>query len=210
MSGETRMLERRVSNNRSDLNADQQMNYFLSWFTTWSDLQKTDFVSVLAGKMKGDKALAVNGLPDLMAKTKLSNGTRPPSLFSCQVKLFDDWFSGWSDDQKNYLALRLKDIDGAFFEKYENYLQFGQDSIEKDFFEPGIPEDMIKHSNGGVIPHLVGLNQVLEDQQEEEDYQEDEPDHGSNDLSDDDDHDDPKKQNHLYRAELAEPVPEIV
>jgi hypothetical protein len=28
----TRMLERRVSNNRADLSGDQQMNYFLAWF----------------------------------------------------------------------------------------------------------------------------------------------------------------------------------
>ena len=54
MSGEnhhhvapTRMLERRVSNNRADLNSDQQMNYFLGWFQSWSDLQKSDFVPIL-------------------------------------------------------------------------------------------------------------------------------------------------------------------
>ena len=48
--GETRMLERRVSNNRADLNGDQQLNYFLAWFQSWSDLQKTDFVPILASK----------------------------------------------------------------------------------------------------------------------------------------------------------------
>ena len=34
------MLERRVSNQRADLSSDQQMNYLLSWFVNWSDLQK--------------------------------------------------------------------------------------------------------------------------------------------------------------------------
>ena len=34
------MLERRVSNQRQDLSSDQQMNYLLSWFVNWSDLQK--------------------------------------------------------------------------------------------------------------------------------------------------------------------------
>lgn len=53
----TRMLERRVSNNRADLNGDQQMNYFLSWFNNWSDLQKSDFVPVLADKMGQCKKL---------------------------------------------------------------------------------------------------------------------------------------------------------
>ena len=47
----TRMLERRVSNNRSDLSGDGQINYFLTWFQTWSELQKSDFVAVLANKM---------------------------------------------------------------------------------------------------------------------------------------------------------------
>ena len=61
------MLERRVSNQRQDLSSDQQMNYLLSWFVNWSDLQKVspyyyvgtviiyclqeDFVPVLAEKM---------------------------------------------------------------------------------------------------------------------------------------------------------------
>lgn len=51
MTGETRMLERRVSNNRADLNSDQQLNYFLSWFQEWSDLQKQDFVPILGNKI---------------------------------------------------------------------------------------------------------------------------------------------------------------
>jgi hypothetical protein len=29
MSGGTRMLQRRISNNRADLNSDQKINYFL-------------------------------------------------------------------------------------------------------------------------------------------------------------------------------------
>ena len=63
MSGETRMLERRVSNNRADLNNDQQMNYFLAWFQSWSDLQKADFIPVLAskiGKTKPPKKILSN------------------------------------------------------------------------------------------------------------------------------------------------------
>ena len=47
-SSEPRMLERRVSNQRAELSNDQQMNYLLAWFTKWSDLQKEDFVPILA------------------------------------------------------------------------------------------------------------------------------------------------------------------
>ena len=57
----------------------------------------------------------------------------------CQVKLFRDWFGGWSDDQKNYLTLRLKDVDEEFFSKYEEYLQNPHPEKKKDYFEPGVP-----------------------------------------------------------------------
>ena len=85
MTTETRMLERRVSNNRADLNCDQQMNYFLAWFNGWSDLQKSDFVSVLAAKVNkagSDEHIIV---PEMNG---LSVNKKPLSLFQCQLKLF--------------------------------------------------------------------------------------------------------------------------
>ena len=97
---------------RADLSGDQQMNYFLAWFNSWSDLQRSDFVPVLADKMSADgkaggSARAINGgLSDALQSMDFSNSGRPPSLFACQVKLFRDWFAGWSDDQKNYLVVR--------------------------------------------------------------------------------------------------------
>lgn len=147
-SGEARMLERRVSNNRRDLNGDQQLNYFIAWFNTWSELQKSDFVPVLGGKMSGD---GVNGVSEALGAVDInkSNGGRPPSLFSCQIKLFHEWFGGWSDDQKNYLVMRLQDLDTEFFKKYEEYLDdpHGEKVVkEKDYFEPGIPDHLVRHS----------------------------------------------------------------
>jgi len=140
-TGEPRMLERRISNQRQELNNDQQMNYLLAWFNNWSDLQKEDFVPVLAEKMSS-KWAAVNGMTEDMKNLAMSNGGRPISLFQCQVNLFRDWVMAWSDDQKNYLILRLKDIDQAFSKKYEHYLEYGKDSPIKDFFEPGIPPEL--------------------------------------------------------------------
>lgn len=137
MTGEPRMLERRVSNQQNQLDNDQQMNYLIAWFNDWSDLQKEDFVPVLAEKMSS-KWAAVNGLTEEMEKLS----TRAVSLFQCQINLFKDWVIGWSDDQKNYLILRLKDIDQSFSKKYERYLEYGKDSPEKDYFEPGIPPEL--------------------------------------------------------------------
>ena len=60
-SAGTRMLERRVSNNRTDLSGDGQINYFLTWFQTWSELQKSDFVAVLANKMTSGETNGIKG-----------------------------------------------------------------------------------------------------------------------------------------------------
>lgn len=139
-SSEPRMLERRVSNQRAELTNDQQMNYLLAWFTKWSDLQKEDFIPVLAEKLSS-KWATVNGVTDSFSSLSMDNN-RPPSLFQCQVKLFTDWVVVWSDDQKNYFIIRLKDIDQGFSKKYEHYLEFGKDSPNKDYFEPGVPPEL--------------------------------------------------------------------
>ena len=61
------------------------------------------------------------------------------------MKLFHDWFGSWSDDQKNYLVLRLRDIDAAFFADYERRVADPNAAkAEKDYFEPGIPEELIR------------------------------------------------------------------
>ena len=83
-SSEPRMLERRISNQRAELSNDQQMNYLLAWFTNWSDLQKEDFVPILAEKLSS-KWAAVNGVNETLSHLNLSKSERPPSLFTCQV-----------------------------------------------------------------------------------------------------------------------------
>jgi len=145
---EPRMLERRISNNRADLNNDQQMNFLITWFNQWSDLQKEDFVPVL-GETMSSKHINVNGLTEsfsFLANT--CDGRRRPSLFSCQVSLYRGWVNSWSDDQKNYLILRLKELDGSFAKKYEQFILYGADSPDKDYFEPGIPPELdLSNSN---------------------------------------------------------------
>lgn len=157
---EPRMLERRVSNQRQELNNDQQMNYLLSWFVNWSDLQKEDFVPVLAEKMS-NKWATVNGV--CASLDSLGVEGRPVSLFQCQITLFKDWVAAWSDDQKSYLILRLKDIDQAFCKKYEQYLEYGKDSPERDYFEPGVPPELDlsldRSSTGSEERVEVSLNQ---------------------------------------------------
>jgi len=145
MTTETRMLERRVSNNRGDLNCDQQMNYFLAWFNGWSDLQKSDFVAVLAAKVNQSGRDDHIIVPEMNG---LSVNKKPLSLFQCQLKLFKEWVVTWNEDKQEYLLLRLKDLDSNFFTKYQEYLDNvdnPQDQV-KDFFEPGVPPELVRAS----------------------------------------------------------------
>lgn len=161
-----RMLERRVSNNRADLSGDQRMNYFLAWFNQWSELQKSDFVKVLSEKMCGGtesmSTMVNGGVSNGFDSLNMNGGDevkRPPSLFACQIKLFREWFSGWSDDQKNYLVMRLQAVDGEFYAKYEKYVSDpggAEKGLEKDYFEPGVPPEMVRKSSRSVLgPHAM-------------------------------------------------------
>ena len=150
--GETRMLERRVSNNRADLSGDQRMNYFLSWFQSWSELQKADFVTILHSNMNNSTSCGVN------ATVNGDSGKKPPSLFECQVKLFNEWFSGWSDDQKNYIVVRLQAIDPDFYARYSSF-ETKDDQEKKDYFEPGVPPELVRKSSRSVLgPHAATFN----------------------------------------------------
>ena len=44
--------------------------------------------------------------------------------------------------------MRLKDLDVNFYNKYEEYLEYGDDVHKKpkDFFEPGIPPELVRAS----------------------------------------------------------------
>lgn len=188
---ETRMLERRVSNNRADLSGDAQMNYFFSWFTQWSELQKSDFVPVLAAKM----SKSVNGTTEELGNLAINeeeeeeagNNKKPPSLFSCQVKLFRDWFGNWSEEQHNYLLLRLQDIDAEFYAKYLEFAEHGDSAFVankvKDYFEPGVPAHLVRtsrkdstNSSPNVSLEAVRENGHDEEQEEEQEEEQDDDD----------------------------------
>jgi len=145
----TRMLERRISNNQNDLSYNQRLNYFLSWFNEWSELQKSDFLTTLLNEMC------------IISSYKQRydyHDNRPISIYRCQIKLFREWFSGWSDDQKNYLVMRLQAIDGEFYGKYEKYVSDPEAAkgSEKDYFEPGVPPEMVRKSSRSVLgPHSI-------------------------------------------------------
>lgn len=95
--------------------AAEQSAYLLSWFGEYSDLQRDDFLHVLAEKYTplgpaGDGALGLSHL-------SIVNPDAPPSLFQCRMSLFDQWFQGWSDEDKASFLDRLRSLDPEFVDK---------------------------------------------------------------------------------------------
>jgi hypothetical protein len=160
---EPRMLERRISNNRADLSNDQQMNFILAWFNEWSELERDDFVPVLGDTLASKHSHQNGGREDdNLTDEEQTKLHRRPSLWYCQVSLYRSWVHGWSDDQKSYLILRLKEIDQSFGKNYEKFLLHGKDSPEKDYFEPGIPAELDRSSEKGSNP--ASLNTSVDDE----------------------------------------------
>lgn len=95
--------------------AAEQSAYLLNWFGEYSDLQRDDFLHVLAEKytpfgLAGDGTLGLSHLT-------IGNPDAPPSLFQCRMSLFDQWFQGWSDEDKASFLDRLRSLDPEFIDK---------------------------------------------------------------------------------------------
>lgn len=103
------------------LSNEAQLRYIIEWFQEWSEMQRSDFLSVLLEQC-GPSGL-VNGLLSRMETLGYSEGSdRPPSLFQCRVKLFREWSNNWSQQEKDSLLLSIKNTDPTFATKYEEKL----------------------------------------------------------------------------------------
>ena len=66
-----------------------QVRYLSEWFNTWSELQRDDFLPVLAQALA--PAANLNGL--IGGVTSMNVTGRPPSLFDCQVRKCGSYFN---------------------------------------------------------------------------------------------------------------------
>lgn len=66
------------------LSVEAQMSYLVQWFTEWSELQRTDFLPVLAEKMTN--IAYVNGIVNSIAGVNCQD--KPMSLFECRVCIY--------------------------------------------------------------------------------------------------------------------------
>ena len=90
-------------------NAEREITSVIHWFKSWSDFQKQDFLKNLVEKAVPQK---VSTLFDAM--TSLNVQDKPPSIFKCQLKLFDQWFCEWSEYERNSFMQQLEEIDQDF------------------------------------------------------------------------------------------------
>ena len=92
---------------------DDEMSSVLHWFQSWSEMQRGDFMKVLIEKAVPSK---VSTLFDAM--NMLNVDDKPPSIFKCQMKLFEQWFDSWTDHQRNVFLQRLELADHDFVNRF--------------------------------------------------------------------------------------------
>lgn len=100
----------------------EQLRYVMQWFHEWSELQRGDFVPILAHRFAPDGVAAVNGLVDGLVVLQTQDG-RPPSLFQCRVKLFREWSQQWGHAELDHLINEIKATDPDFVAKFEAKLR---------------------------------------------------------------------------------------
>lgn len=72
-----------------------------------------------------DQVESANGNLTLGFK-KLELSDRLPSIFKCRVQLFEGWFDGWSDEERQQLLSRIKNLDGDFAEQLDRTIETGK------------------------------------------------------------------------------------
>ncbi|XP_015584790.1 uncharacterized protein C14orf119 homolog [Cephus cinctus] len=108
------------------LSNQAQIRYVVQWFQEWSEMQRGDFLSVLLERCSPTGLVngLVSGMESLGCK---EDSNRPPSLFQCRVKLFQEWSQNWSQQEKDALLSSIKNMDPKFGEKYEQRLTVGSE-----------------------------------------------------------------------------------
>lgn len=93
-----------------------QVQYVVEWFSEWSEMQRGDFLPVLAQQFA--PAGYVNGLVSGVEGLECRDD-RPPSLFQCRIKLFREWSESWGVAEREQLLSQIKAVDAAFVGRFE-------------------------------------------------------------------------------------------
>ncbi|XP_048373485.1 uncharacterized protein C14orf119 homolog [Sphaerodactylus townsendi] len=85
----------------------QEIRCLLHWLSSWAPAQRGRFLQDLV-----DKAVPCKVLPLLEGLAGLSmEAGKPPSIFECQMRLWDQWFRGWSENERNEFVRQLEEVE---------------------------------------------------------------------------------------------------
>jgi hypothetical protein len=90
-----------------------EMRCVLHWFGQWNAAEKDSFLEDLVEKAVPNKIASL-----FSAMESMTIQTRAPDLFSCQLRLFDQWFEGWTDKDRNAFVQKLEENDYAFVSRF--------------------------------------------------------------------------------------------
>jgi len=112
-----------------------QVQYVAEWFNEWSEMQRGDFLPVLAQQFvpSGYVNGLVSGLEGLGCRDD-----RPPSLFQCRIKLFREWSENWGSTEREQLLNHIKAVDAAFVSRFEEEVHSvpGTDDVKVSDSQP--------------------------------------------------------------------------
>lgn len=104
-----------------NLTVDAQIRFMIQWFNEWSELQRSDFIPVMAENFA--EQVHMNGLVNSIAN--IDTQDKPMSLFQCRIKLFKEWVPQWSSEQREHFVKKLEEIDPTFADKLKPEMQNG-------------------------------------------------------------------------------------
>lgn len=107
------MLQPLSAMSSSQVSKEDEMKCVLHWFQGWSHFQKQDFMKDLVEKAVPQK---VSTLLDAMDMLNVRD--KPPSIFQCQLKLFNQWFEEWNDKDRNDFMVQIELIDPEFVARF--------------------------------------------------------------------------------------------
>ena len=84
----------------------------ISWISNWSLEQKTHFSSNLSNTIKehsSEDTASLESLSSMLNNIALDPRNKgSPSVFECQIRIFNKWYSSWDQKVKEEFSDRLK------------------------------------------------------------------------------------------------------
>ncbi|XP_048205896.1 uncharacterized protein C14orf119 homolog [Perognathus longimembris pacificus] len=94
----------------------QEMKCVLHWFATWSGPQRERFLHGMVAKEVPGK---LQSLLDSLEQLSVSGANRPPCIFEYQLRLWDQWFRGWAEQERNKFVQQLEVSEPDFVAKFD-------------------------------------------------------------------------------------------